>query len=185
MCIESDTLYWLLSTLIQAFAAILSIVGFFVVFRIQSLNNMIKASCDELKTVAMIIWGSDAISVTRIQNYTTDELLDRLNEYIDKQAGKDEREKLNQQILKIRSIGKKLCSIKENINDIKKVSKTPIISIGVMICIWIGCLGIVDFIENYGIYVVSLSIIISGLLIYLIIKLILKTILETNNNDMN
>ena len=187
MLIDKEALYWFFSTLIQAFAAILSIVGFFIVFRIQSLKNIIDSTERDLKSLKSEIEGFSERTLLKIQLSSRTEMLNQVKEYLDnlRKEHQPETDRIKAIKTQYNSIHRSLNSCENSISNIKKRSKNPLIAISAAIFFWILCLGFNNLISKECLstsIIFFLSLISSGVLIYLVTDLIIKSIKEKVDN---
>jgi len=174
MNLTQDTIYWLLSALIQGFAAILSIVGFFVVHHIQQQKSSIVEVERTMKEYLLPRVGDNITRILNIQNSNYEKLLTDIYEQADVEL-KNGAEKACSHIKEYADKQKAtIIKVNETINEIKS-NATKLLSImGGALIFWINGLATTEYIYNSGwaIYVVWGSVVLAASLLVLVIRLI-------------
>lgn len=171
---SKDTIYWLLSALIQSFAAILSIVGFFIVHHIQQLNRLVQEIEGELRNNLLPRVGHDTTRILTIQNYNYEKIIEQLESFAKEERNNDPN-KGGTEIKEFVEKNKiRINANKQKITRIKTNSIRILWGIGCALIFWVCSLGFTDFLHNSRLaYCVLLaSVVIATILIFFVICLI-------------
>ena len=145
---EKETCYWIISTLIQTFGAILSIFGFFLVFRLQSLNRHRDTLYKQLSNLASEYGTGRLIKALFVCEDTVEDVLNNLNNKINKwkNEGTNESAKLLSDL--VNPIENQLNIINQHKRQIRCFSCPLLFLMAILIGIWIFLLFTID--QFYG-----------------------------------
>ncbi len=178
MNLTHDTIYWLLSALIQSFAAILSIVGFFVVHHIQQQKSSIVEIERMMKEYLLSRVGYDTVRILNIQSFNYEKLLTRIYEQADAQPKRGSEAECSH----IKEYADKQKAAIDKVNETIKEIKIKAIRLwsimGGALILWIFGLTMTDCLYSLGwaIYFLWGSVVIAALLLIFVIRLIITAI---------